>query len=126
MIELVTRLAAEPAVLSTTLSVLPGSLDGGNLALTGGAGAGVGGITGYAVKKVAKVIAILFGAQAAFLAYLQRQGIVSVDWTAFSQLAEKNTTTAVDATNSLVSTAAGTGALGAGFTGGFAFGFHRG
>jgi uncharacterized membrane protein (Fun14 family) len=41
---------------------------------------GGGFVIGYALKKVAKVIAVVLGLFLAGLAYLQYQGIVSMNW----------------------------------------------
>jgi len=51
------------------------------IAATSLGGGFVGGIViGYALKKVAKVIAVVLGLFLAGLAYLQYQGIVSMNW----------------------------------------------
>jgi uncharacterized membrane protein (Fun14 family) len=51
------------------------------IAATSLGGGFVGGIViGYALKKVAKVIAVVLGLFLAGLAYLQYQGIVSTNW----------------------------------------------
>jgi uncharacterized membrane protein (Fun14 family) len=45
---------------------------------------GVGGIVGlcigYALKKIAKIVAVLIGVFALGLLYLETQGLISVDW----------------------------------------------
>jgi uncharacterized membrane protein (Fun14 family) len=48
---------------------------------TVGGGFLVGLITGYAIKKVIKLAAIIIGLFVAALAYLEYQRILSVDWT---------------------------------------------
>jgi len=99
-----------------------GDIDTGFFALNLSGMAVLGAVTGYAAKKVAKLVALLVGAQTAFLALLERQGLISVDWTRLSSAVEKTTSPeSFDFVNTLVST----GTLGAGFAGGFALGFKR-
>jgi uncharacterized membrane protein (Fun14 family) len=45
-----------------------------------GGGAAIGAFIGYAAKKIVKIIVALIGVQMAFLAYLEQQGIISVNW----------------------------------------------
>jgi len=47
-----------------------------------GSGALIGGVIGYAAKKILKVVAVLVGLQLGLLAYLENQGIVTIDWAA--------------------------------------------
>jgi uncharacterized membrane protein (Fun14 family) len=47
----------------------------------------VGAVIGFAVKKVLKLLAILAGVQAGVLAYLENQGVVTVNWEAFQNMA---------------------------------------
>ena len=100
-----------------------GDIDTGFFAVNLSGMALIGAITGYAAKKVVKLVALLVGAQVAFLAFLERQGIVAVDWTQLSNAVEKSTDPeSFEFVNALIST----GALGAGFAGGFAVGFKKG
>lgn len=87
----------------------------------GGAGI-IGFVTGFAAKKVMKVIAVLFGAQVAFLAYLENQGIVSVDWTKLEGFASDASANA-GAMRNIVDTVLATIPLGGGFAIGLAAGF---
>jgi uncharacterized membrane protein (Fun14 family) len=57
--------------MATDLAPFAGTVGGGFL---------VGFITGYAVKKVIKLAAIIFGLFIAALAYLEYQRILNVDW----------------------------------------------
>lgn len=94
----------------------------------GGAGV-IGGIAGYAAKKVAKVIAVLVGLEVALFKFLEARGILEVNWAKLSSAAT-NTTQQVAATGetppSWVSSLLATLPVGAGFTGGFMLGFKRG
>lgn len=45
-----------------------------------GGGAAIGAVVGYAAKKILKIIMALIGVQMAFLAYLESQGFISVNW----------------------------------------------
>lgn len=47
----------------------------------------VGAVIGFAVKKVIKLAAILAGVQAAVLAYFEHQGVITVNWEAFQNMA---------------------------------------
>ena len=65
--------------MATDLAPFVGTVGGGFL---------VGFITGYAIKKVIKIAAIIVGLFIAAIAYLQYQRIINVDWErvqAFSQ-----------------------------------------
>jgi uncharacterized membrane protein (Fun14 family) len=94
-----------------------------------GGGALVGGIIGFAAKKVAKLIAILVGLQLALFKFLETRGILQVNWEAITGAANNATAGggAVAASppgwiTSLLSALP----VSAGFTGGFLVGFRRG
>jgi uncharacterized membrane protein (Fun14 family) len=97
------------------------------LGLEFGGGAVIGGVIGFAAKKVAKVIAVLIGIELALFKFLESRQILSVDW-------EKLTAGAVEATGAASSSTPpswamsilSTLSIGAGFTGGFLLGFKRG
>ncbi|WP_276271417.1 FUN14 domain-containing protein [Haloarcula litorea] len=95
-----------------------------------GAGGLIGGVIGFAAKKVAKIIAILVGMELALFKFLETRGILEVNWQAIGGAAQ-------DATATGTQTAAGqppgwvTSLLSAlpvsaGFTGGFLVGFKKG
>lgn len=92
-----------------------------------GTGAVVGGIIGFAAKKVAKLIAILIGIELALFKFLESRGIIRVDWSALSAglLGSAQDATA-GAPPSWVMTILSTLSVSAGFTGGFLLGFKRG
>lgn len=52
-----------------------------------GAGGLLGLLVGYASKKLAKLVAILAGLHLAFLAFLQTEGVVSVQWGTLARVA---------------------------------------
>ncbi|WP_162477464.1 FUN14 domain-containing protein [Nitrososphaera sp. AFS] len=58
----------------------------------------VGGIViGYALKKVAKVVAVVLGLFSAGLTYLQYQGIVSMNWNKLQDITQGAANTIVNA-----------------------------
>ena len=59
-------------ITSTDIAPLAGSVGGGFF---------IGLITGYAIKKVIKLAAVIIGLFVAALAYMEYQRILSVDWT---------------------------------------------
>lgn len=61
----------------------------------------VGILIGYALKKVAKVVAIVVGLFFAGLAYLQYQQIVAINWNKVSQLSQNVVTTLANATTQI-------------------------
>jgi len=102
-------------------------LDPTALGLEFGGGAVIGGLIGFAAKKIAKVLAVIAGVQLMLFRYLESQGIITVDWNRLSAGILKTQEHAQNAANtpwlqSLVSTLS----IGAGFTGGFLIGFKRG
>lgn len=102
-------------------------IDPQQLGIEFGSGAVVGGITGFAAKKVAKLIAVLVGIELALFKYLESQQILTVDWERLTAGMVKAGEVAQDGTPpswmmSLLSTLS----VGAGFTGGFLVGFKKG
>ena len=95
-----------------------------------GGGAMVGGIIGFAAKKVAKIIAILVGIELALFKFLETRGILEVSWGALTQAANNTTSTASDAAAgqppSWVTSLLSALPVSAGFTGGFLVGFRKG
>jgi uncharacterized membrane protein (Fun14 family) len=49
-----------------------------------GDGAVIGGVTGFAAKKVAKLIAVIVGLELALFKFLEPRGVLSVDWSKLS------------------------------------------
>jgi uncharacterized membrane protein (Fun14 family) len=103
------------------------SLDPTQLGLEFGSGALIGGIIGFAAKKVAKVIAVIVGLELALFKFLESRGILSVDWERLTSGLVKTTQTAADGTPpDWISTILSTLSISAGFTGGFLAGFKKG
>jgi len=63
----------------------------------GGSGI-LGFLTGYAAKKVVKVVAVLIGAQLALFKFLETRGVLEVNWEALYTGAANTTTAAANAT----------------------------
>jgi uncharacterized membrane protein (Fun14 family) len=98
-----------------------------SLGLEFGSGAVIGGIIGFAMKKVAKIIAVLVGLELALFKFLESRGILTVDWERLSAGFIKAGETATSSTPpSWVNTILSTLSVSAGFTGGFLVGFRRG
>ena len=97
------------------------------LGLEVGGGALIGGVTGFAAKKVAKLIAVIVGLELALFKFLETRGVLEVNWDAISGAAGNTTNVATGAQPpgwavSLLSALP----VSAGFTGGFLLGFRRG
>jgi len=96
-----------------------------------GTGAVIGGLIGFAAKKVAKVIAVLVGVQLAVFKFLESRNILVVDWERLSAGLINASRTATDAATanqppSLLASLLSVIPVSAGFTGGFLVGFKRG
>ncbi len=106
--------------LAVTEQFSPGSL-GVNM----GAAGVLGFISGYAAKKVMKLIAVLIGAQLAFLAYLERTGIVTIDWAALTGRVNQGLETGEQLGSSLFDQLVSISVLGGSFAAGAGLGFKR-
>ena len=97
------------------------------LGLEFGGGAVVGGIIGFAAKKVAKLIAVIVGLELALFKFLESRGILTVDW---ERLTGGMVGVAEDAATGAppdwMMTILSTLSVSAGFTGGFLLGFKKG
>jgi uncharacterized membrane protein (Fun14 family) len=97
------------------------------LGLEFGSGAVIGGIIGFAAKKVAKVIAVLVGLELALFKFLESRGILTVDWEQLTAgIVQASQDAASGAPPSWLQTILSTLSISAGFTGGFLLGFKRG
>ena len=65
----------------------------GPTAATMGGGFFIGILIGYALKKVIKLVAVIFGLFLAGLAYLQSQQIANINWNKLQQVSEGTITT---------------------------------
>jgi uncharacterized membrane protein (Fun14 family) len=92
-----------------------------------GGGAIVGGIIGFAAKKLAKVLAVIVGLELALFKFLESRGILTVDWDRLTAgLVGAGEAAATGTPPSWVMTLLSTLSISAGFTGGFLLGFKRG
>lgn len=103
------------------------SIDPTALGMEFGTGAVIGGVVGFAAKKVAKLVAVIVGVELALFKYLESQGILTVDWERLTAGLVSTTREAASGTpphwlSSLLSTVS----ISAGFTGGFLVGFKKG
>lgn len=73
-------------------------LDPLSLGIEVGGGGVLGFLTGYAAKKVVKVVAILVGAQLAVFKFLETRGVLEVNWERLYTGAGNATTAAANAT----------------------------
>jgi uncharacterized membrane protein (Fun14 family) len=101
-------------------------IDPQQLGIEFGGGAAIGGIIGFAAKKLAKVVAVIVGLELALFKFLESRGILTVDWAALSAGILKTGEGAAAGPPSWVSTILSTLSVSAGFTGGFLLGFRRG
>lgn len=102
-------------------------IDFQQLGLELGTGAVIGGIIGFAAKKIAKLIAVLIGLELALFKILESRGILSVDWNALSAgLIGGAHDAAAGTPPSWLMSILSTLSISAGFTGGFLLGFKKG
>ncbi|WP_246982672.1 FUN14 domain-containing protein [Halorientalis marina] len=90
-----------------------------------GGGALIGGVIGFAAKKVAKIIAIIVGLELALFKFLETKGILVVNWEAIGGAATDAGGQAAEAPGWIVSLLSALPVT-AGFTGGFLVGFRKG
>ncbi|SEO80757.1 Uncharacterized membrane protein, Fun14 family [Halogranum amylolyticum] len=106
---------------------LPIAIDFRQLGVEAGSGAIVGGIVGFAAKKVAKVIAVLVGLELALFKFLESREILSVDWEKLtSGLLKTSESAATGAPPDWVMTILSTLSISGGFAAGFLLGFKKG
>ena len=106
---------------------MPLDLNLQQLGLEFGSGAVIGGIIGFAAKKVAKLVAVIVGLELALFKFLESRGILTVDWNRLSAgVLQAGETAETGVPPSWVTTVLSTLSVGAGFTGGFLLGFRRG
>ncbi|WP_435064722.1 FUN14 domain-containing protein [Halobaculum sp. EA56] len=102
-------------------------IDPQKLGLELGTGAVIGGIIGFAAKKVAKLIAVIVGLELALFKFLESRDILTVNWDKLGAtfMSASDAATA-EAPPTWVETILSTLSVSAGFTGGFFLGFKRG
>jgi Uncharacterized conserved protein len=118
--------------IALAIGLVPAQLDGISFQQIGfeaGGGAVIGGVMGFAAKKIAKLIAILIGLELALFKSLETRGVLNVNWEKITN-ASANVTDAAQEGGSAgagyVDSLLSTLPVGAGFTGGFLVGFRRG
>lgn len=94
------------------------------LAMEFGGGALLGGIIGYATKRLAKILAVIIGVQLAIFRFLESKGIVMVDYDrlTYGLVATRDQVQDPGWIVPILSTMS----IGAGFVGGFWVGYRRG
>lgn len=96
------------------------------LGVQAGSGAVVGGVIGFAAKKIVKLVAVLVGVQLGFLAYLENQGIVSVNWGQLENAAAFSATAGESGMPPFVADILSAAPLSGGFAAGALVGFKKG
>jgi uncharacterized membrane protein (Fun14 family) len=97
------------------------------LGLEFGTGAVIGGVIGFAAKKVAKIVAIIVGLELALFKFLESRGIMEVNWDKLgATFLEAGEAASGGAPPSWLMSILSTLSVGAGFTGGFFLGFKKG
>lgn len=102
------------------------AIDFQSLGMEFGTGAVIGGIVGFATKKIAKVIAVIIGVQLALFKFLESRGILTVDWDRLGATFLDVGQAAGGSPPSWMQTILSTLSVSAGFTGGFLLGWRRG
>ena len=98
-----------------------------SLGLELGTGAVIGGIIGFAAKKVAKLVAVIIGLELALFKFLESRGILTVDWERLSAgFVEAGNTASASTPPSWLASILSTLSISAGFAGGFFLGFKKG
>jgi uncharacterized membrane protein (Fun14 family) len=114
-------------VLALAFAFRLGDVDLATLGLQFGTGGVIGGLIGVFLKKVAKLVAFIVGAELALFAFLESRGILRVRWDRLTAgLVGVGDEIAGSTPPSWVMTVLSTLSVSAGFTGGFLLGFRRG
>jgi uncharacterized membrane protein (Fun14 family) len=102
-------------------------IDVRQLGIEAGSGAVVGGVVGFAAKKVAKLLAVLIGIELALFKFLESREILSVDWERLTAgLVKTSRDATAGAPPDWVMTILSTLSISGGFTAGFLVGFKKG
>jgi uncharacterized membrane protein (Fun14 family) len=100
-------------------------IDAQLLGLQLGGSAVIGALIGYFAKKVAKLIAVLIGAELVLFKFLESRGILTVDWNRLTAGIVSAGESAAGQAQGWIETFVSTAGIGAGFVGGFYLGFRR-
>ncbi|AQL44196.1 hypothetical protein BV210_16415 [Halorientalis sp. IM1011] len=100
-------------------------LDPQQIGIEVGGGAVIGGIIGFAAKKIAKIIAVIVGLELALFKFLETKGILAVNWEAITGAANDGADQAAEAPGWIMSLLSALPVT-AGFSGGFLVGFKKG
>jgi len=90
-----------------------------------GGSALLGGVIGFAAKKVAKIIAVIVGLELVILKFLESRGVLQVDWSALTNATDGGGQTIRRGGQTLVEAFVSSAGIGASFAAGFAIGFKR-
>lgn len=113
--------------MSVDITLLAIDINPQQLGLEFGTGAVIGGVIGFAAKKVAKVIAVLVGLELALFKFLESRDILDVRWDKLGgAFLDAGETAASGQPPSWLMSILSTLSIGAGFSGGFLLGFKRG
>jgi uncharacterized membrane protein (Fun14 family) len=97
------------------------------LGIEAGSGGIIGGIIGFAAKKIAKVLAVIVGLELALFKFLESRGILTVDWEKLTAgFVESTQEAAAGTPPSWVQTVLSTLSISGGFAAGFFLGFKKG
>jgi uncharacterized membrane protein (Fun14 family) len=102
------------------------AIDPQQIGIEAGTGAVIGGLIGFAAKKIAKIIAVIIGLELALFRFLETKGYLTVNWEKISGGILRGGQQAADASGTWLNAIISTLSIGAGFTGGFLVGFKRG
>ena len=117
--------------IALVLGLVPAQLDFSlqQVGLEVGGGAVIGGVIGFAAKKIAKLIAVIIGLELALFKFLETRGVLQVNWEKITNASANATSTAQEggeASAGYLESIVSTLPVGAGFTGGFFVGFRKG
>lgn len=102
------------------------NVDPTGLAVQMGGSALIGAVIGFAAKKVAKLVAIIVGAELVLFKFLESQGFLTVNWGKMGGVFEGLASDAPGQAQSLVDTFISTAGIGVGFAAGFYLGLRKG
>jgi uncharacterized membrane protein (Fun14 family) len=102
------------------------SIDPTQLGLEFGSGAAIGALMGFTAKKVAKLVAVLVGAELALFKFLETKGLLVVRWDKLSAGLLSAPEDLPEDTTRWIEPVLSSLSIGGGFAGGFYLGFRRG